>query len=218
MTSRIRNTSLLVLLCGLIFFSCSPEKEEEKVVEKKQENLKPVKITDTTWFKNDMDVFGTAPGAAGVFDVPEMLVLSKIDSSNVKQVSEKVVENYAILEKELQAVGAEMNGPIGQITYNNNPQNFVFESILCIKRIPKAEPKQCKIVVLEASRMLVYNFYGSYQNLFAAYDKVKRYCDKNDLLQSGPMREFYITDPAVEKNPEKWLTRIMLPVVSMRKK
>jgi effector-binding domain-containing protein len=84
--------------------------------------------------------------------------------------------------------------------------------------MPKLQPKQYKIVVLEASSMLIYNFYGSYKNLFVAYDKMKRYCDKHDLLQSGPMREFYITDPEKEKDQEKWLTRVMLPVVSMHKK
>jgi len=31
------------------------------------------------------------------------------------------------------------------------------------------------------------------------------------------MREFYLTDPEKEKDQAKWLTRIMLPVVSMHK-
>lgn len=210
--------SRIVFVSGLLLVlasSCGPEPQPET---KKEEPVPEVKITDTTSFKNDVYGYDNAAGAIGVFDVPEMLVLSILDSADSKDVSSRVVKNFAILEEEMNTVGAEMNGPVGMITYNNDVHNFIFENILFIKRLPKTEPKRCKIVVLEASLMLVYNFYGSYQNLFAAYDKIKRHCEKNDLIQSGPMREFYLTDPAKEKDPQKWLTRIMLPVVSMHKK
>ena len=216
----VKHRSLFFVFLTLIFVSCS---QEEEVSVKKEstaqaQTLPEKPITDTTSFKNDFTSFGFNSGVVGVFDVPEMLVLSIMDSSDLKHVSDKVVNNYAFLEEDMKACGAEMNGPVGQITYNNNPTNFVFENVMCIRRIPGIQPKHSKIVVLEASRMLVFNFYGSYQNLFAAYDKVKRYCDKNDLIQSGPMREFYITDPAKEKDSGKWLTQLLVPVVSMRKK
>lgn len=216
----VKHRSLFFVLLTLIFVSCS---QEEEVAVKKESTVQaqtlPEKpITDTTSFKNDLTAFGAGSGVVGVFDVPEMLVLSIMDSSDLKHVSDKVVKNYAFLEEDMKACGAEMNGPVGQITYNNNPDNFVFENVMCIRRIPGKQPQNSKIVVLEASRMLVFNFYGSYQNLFAAYDKIKRYCDKNDLIQSGPMREFYITDPAKEKDSGKWLTQLLVPVVSMRKK
>lgn len=216
----VKHNLLFLIFFTLIFVSCSQE-EEVPVKEELPEQVQAIPekpITDTTSFNNDFTSFGTGSGVVGVFDVPEMLVLSIMDSSDLKHVSDKVVKNYAFLEEDMKACGAEMNGPVGQITYNNNPNNFVFENVMCIRRIPNKQPKNSKIVVLEASRMLVFNFYGSYQNLFAAYDKVKRYCDKNDLIQSGPMREFYITDPAKEKNSGKWLTQLLVPVVSMHKK
>jgi effector-binding domain-containing protein len=207
---------VLFLSVGLITFSCAEEKKTEETV--KEEIPVQQEITDTTTFKNDITSFNPLPGVVGVVDVPEMLVLSILDSADTKKVSSVMIDNYALLEEEMNAIGAEMNGAIGMLTYNNDVRNFKFENILCIRAFPKVQPKRCNLVVLEASKMLVYNFYGSYQNLFAAYDKIKRYCDKNDLVQTGPMREFYITDPEKEKNPEKWLTRIMLPVVSMHKK
>lgn len=215
-----KHQPFLLVLVTLILVSCSQEEgaEVKKETPEQVQTLPEKPITDTTSFNNDFTSFGDGSGIVGVFDVPEMLVLSIMDSSDLKHVSDKVVKNYAFLEEDMKACGAEMNGPVGQITYNNNPNNFVFENVMCIRRIPTIQPKHSKIVVLEASRMLVFNFYGSYQNLFAAYDKVKRYCDKNDLIQSGPMREFYITDPAKEKDSGKWLTQLLVPVVSMRKK
>ena len=214
---RHSKTIICIIFLFLVFVSCAPEKEKVAEV-KKEGGFVEQKITNTTFFKNDVHAYDQVVGVAGVLDVPEMLVLSIMDSAETKNVSSALIKNYALLEEEMTAIGAEMNGPIGMITYNNSPENFVFESTLFIKYIPSIQPKRCKIVVLESSKMLVYNFYGSYRNLFGAYDKIKRYCEKNDLLQSGPMREFYITDPEKEKDETKWLTRIMLPVISMRKK
>ncbi|WP_317898474.1 GyrI-like domain-containing protein [Aurantibacillus circumpalustris] len=209
----------LALFIG--FTRCTSESQQESKAETKQlitQVVPEVKITDTTTFQNDLYNYPSTTGALGVFDVPEMLVLSLIDSANSKEMSTRLVKNYALLEEDLNFIHAELNGPVGMLTYNNNVNNFVFESVLFIKKMPKVQPKRSKIVILEASPMLVYNFYGSYQNLFSAYEQIKRYCNKNDLMQTGPMREFYITDPEKEKDVSKWLTRIMLPVISMRKK
>jgi effector-binding domain-containing protein len=71
--------------------------------------------------------------------------------------------------------------------------------------------------VLEASDMLVYNFYGAYQDLYTAYDKVRETLKAQQLSQSGPAREFYVTDPSREKDPKNWLTRIMVPVTAAKK-
>jgi effector-binding domain-containing protein len=208
---QIKIGSVLLLL-SLAIFSCSSENEEAK------KPVPQVALTDTTTFSNDVLGFGNKTGVVGIFKVPEMLVLSIIDSAQAKDVASKLINNYAILEEEMNATGAEMNGPIGVINYNNNPKNFIFESVLCIKRFPKKQPTRCKIVILEASPMLVFNFYGPYQNLFGAYDKIKDYCRENSLIQMGQMREFYITDPEKEKDPTRWLTRILLPVTKRPKK
>lgn len=211
---------LKIISCGFAFTLLVTACSEEKKTEPKEDlpaQVVETKITDTTFFENNVNAFSDVVGVVGVFDIPEMLVLSIMDSSAKENLPTKMVDNYALLEKEMNEVGAEMNGAIGLISYTNKTENYIFETILCIRQIPKVQPKKSKIVVLESSKMLVFNFYGPYQNLFGAYDLIKRYCNKSDLIQSGPMREFYITDPAKEKNPEKWLTRIFLPVISMRK-
>lgn len=166
---------------------------------------------------NNRLVFNNQPGFIGVFKVPEMLSLSLLDSSAMQDVAFKVAKNYGILESEMKAVGAEMEGSPGQITYNNDPKNFKFECFLLIRELPAKQPKQCKIVFLEASDMLVYNFYGAYQDLYTAYDKVRETLKAQQLSQSGPAREFYVTDPSREKDPKNWLTRIMVPVTAVKK-
>jgi effector-binding domain-containing protein len=213
----LRSTFVSIIVLSILVVACSPKNNTEIEKTPALVPFKETKITDTTTFANNIQNYDGRVGVAGVFDVPEMLVMSLLDSAAKNDLANLTVKNYAILEKEMTEVGAELNGPIGVISYNNDLENFVFESVVCIKRMPKKQPKQSKIVVLEASKMLVFNFYGPYQNLFSAYNKIETYCKKNDLIQSGPIREFYMTDPAKENNPEKWLTRIFLPVISMRK-
>lgn len=214
---NILKPAFLYLFFGVVLLTaCGAEQETKQSKKEELAALKETKITDSTIFENAIDAFGKQPGAVGVFDVPEMLVLSILDSASKEKLADLLIKNYALLEQDVKETGAEMNGHLGIISYTNNPANFVFEAVLCIKRMPVKQPAHAKVVVLEASKMLVFNFYGPYQNLFAAYDKIRKYCDKNDLIQSGPIREFYITDPGKEPDPEKWLTRLFLPVISMR--
>ncbi len=80
----VKRRSLFFILLTLIFVSCS---QEEEVAVKKEstaqaQTLPEKPITDTTSFNNDFTLFGTGSGVVGVFDVPEMLVLSIMDSSD----------------------------------------------------------------------------------------------------------------------------------------
>jgi effector-binding domain-containing protein len=205
-------SSVFVSFFALLLWSCGGDKND--VVERPAKVMQ--KISDSTAFSNNITVYNNKPGVLGIFDVPEMLVLSIMDSAALEHVADKMGRDYDILEKEITTIGAEINGPGGSIIYNNKLNNFKFETVVCIHKIPTKQPKKASIVILEACPMLIFNFYGSYQNLFSAYDKIKKYCKQNKLLQNGPLREFYMTDPAVEKNPDKWLTRIMVPVMPIK--
>lgn len=153
-----------------------------------------------------------AKGIIGLFDVPEMLTITKMDSANLPNVAKKLATNFGIVQKDMAFIKAEMNGSAGAIYYNNDTSNFIFECVIPIKEMPKVQPKKSQVVVLEATKMLIYNYYGPYQNLFMAYAEIKSYCDQHKIEQSGPMREFYITDPVAVKDSMQWLTRIMVPV------
>lgn len=197
----------LLLTIAVFTFSCS-DSENEKALEQ----LNADSVLKANQKNIDRAVLDSKPGVVGVMDVGEMLTISKIDSAPMRDVSFKVAKAYSVLEEEMNAVGAVMDGMPGMITYNNDTTNFKFECVLPIKEMPKKQPTKCNIVVLEASKMLIYNYYGPYQQLFTAYDKIRSYTKEKGLVQSGPMREFYLSDPTLEKDPAKWQTRIMVPV------
>lgn len=163
-------------------------------------------------YNNDLSHYPTGAGLAGLFDVPEMLSISIMDSAAMHDVAEKVKRNYGLLAKDIEAVGAQPDGPPLQISYNNDPENFKFECLLLIKEMPAKTPEHSKIVVLEASKMLLYNYYGPYQDLFNAYAEIGAAIDSLKLEQTGAVREFYVTEPALETDEKKWLTRVFVPV------
>jgi effector-binding domain-containing protein len=199
---------ILFVCISAISFSCS--NSDPSLLSEKQINDSLQKTKTKTI---DISALSKEPGVIGIFNVGELLTICKIDSAPMKDVSFRVAKNYSVLEEEMNAVDAKLNGSPGMITYNNDTSNFIFECVLPIKELPKKQPKTCKIVYLEATQMLIFNFYGPYQHLFSAYDKIRKYNTANHLQQSGPMREFYLSDPTVEIDPAKWQTQIMVPVI-----
>lgn len=202
---------VVVFVVFSLLTSCNlaNDKDADLVAKKDTTRLKADSLKNKP---KDVTQFSDKQGVVGVFNVPEMLTISKIDSAPMKDISFKMAKNYSIIQQQLTEIDTKIDGAYGCIYYNNDAENFVFECMVPINQIPKKEPKNCKIVVLEADKMLIYNYYGPYQNLFASYDLIRKYLAKNKLQQVGPMREFYITDPTLEKDPLKWLTRIMVPV------
>ncbi len=161
--------------------------------------------------KYNINAADNTPGLIGVHDVPEMLSLCRLDSGAMGELSGKVVEDFAILEKDMVEIGASINGPQGMIFYSNDPRNFKFETVLLIDKMPTKTPKNCQIVVLEASYMLVYNYFGPYEETFKIYEVIRKYMNDNFLEQSGPAREFYPSMPT-DTPPAELLTRILVPV------
>ena len=151
-------------------------------------------------------------GLRGVYNVPEMLSVVVLDSAPTVLVAERRAAAFAKIESDIKAIGAEIDGSPGSIYYSNDPNNFKFECLMLIREMPKTNPANSKIVVLEASPMIIYNHKGAYRTLNEAYAKIKAYSDSSALEQIGPMREFYIVSPINTLDSNAWLTRIMLPV------
>jgi len=156
---------------------------------------------------------GSQAGVVGIFDMPEMLTICVADSSDAKDIAFHMAQDYTLLEEEAAAIGAELDGKApGVINYNGDAKNLKFECFLLIRQVPARQPTRCRVVALEAGKMLVYNHYGSYSMLHIAYDNIRRYCEAHSLKQNGPVRELYLSDATEEKDQAKLLTRIILPV------
>jgi effector-binding domain-containing protein len=197
-----------IFICALIV-SCSPDKKD--AVENKKKGSDYSIEPNSLALKQQKDLTD-AKGFVGIFFVPEMLTVTKVDSAPLRKVAEKMAKNYGLVEDDIKLMGSKRFGSMGAIYYNNDTSNFIFECVVPIEKMPNIKPKNSQVVVLEEGKMLIYNYYGPYQNLFSAYDEIRQYCAKYNLEQVGPLREFYITDATAVPDPKDWLTRLMLPV------
>jgi effector-binding domain-containing protein len=208
----IKINSLLIVV-SLAFASCNDPEVAIAREKEKQDSAKALVIADNNKFKQ-YDNYVDKPGIVGIYQVSEMLTLCRKDSAPADKMPEAFARTYEHLESDMQYLGIKAEGAAGSIYYNNDPENFVFECVYPIAEVPKKKPKNSQVVMLEASNMLIFNFYGDYRYLYRGYDKIKKHISENHLLQSGPLREFYITDPRKQKDTSRWLTRIMVPVTT----
>jgi len=54
--------------------------------------------------------------------------------------------------------------------------------------------------------------YGVYERIPETYFSINEWMRKNEVQVIGPPWEVYVTDPAIESNPEKWETQINFPI------
>lgn len=200
---------LIYISVGLFLISCSPD-EGALAAKSKKDSSYSVEANPLA-IKEQKDLTD-AKGFVGIFYVPEMLTVTKVDSAPLRKAAETMAKNYELVEADIKLMGAKRFGSMGMISYNNDTSNFIFECVIPIDKMPSVKPKNSQVVVLEEGKMLIYNYYGPYQNLFMAYDEIRQYCAKYKLEQVGPLREFYITDASAVPDPNDWLTRIMLPI------
>lgn len=67
-------------------------------------------------------------------------------------------------------------------------------------------------IVVPAGRALLVNFYGDYTEIGPAHELLESYMFENNLEFVGPAIEEYVSDPMLEPNPSKWLTRVVYPI------
>jgi effector-binding domain-containing protein len=65
-----------------------------------------------------------------------------------------------------------------------------------------------KVFEVPANRALVVDYYGSYEGMKAAHETLGAYVKEKGLKEIAPVLEEYVTDPEVEKDPAKLLTRV----------
>jgi effector-binding domain-containing protein len=208
---RVFTISSFYLMMLFSISSCSNSDEASFGKKANSESINTAATGDSIILQKPEQMNDTK-GMVGIFEVPEMLTLCIKDSANEKQLALKYAQAFTTLENELKTLNIKSSGAPGSITYNNDPNNFIFECVYPIGKIPDSQPKNSQVVVLEKSNMLIYNYFGEYAYLHTAYEEIRKIISQNKLVQNGPMREFYITDPSREKDSTKWLTRIMVPV------
>jgi hypothetical protein len=209
----------LILLSGavcLLLFSCGDRSEQSASGAKANSDTSLAGIdTADLDFDNDISKYSNVAGIAGVYNVKPMLALCRMDSASLDTLAQRVSYTYGVLTREAERLRSEVLYA-GQLSYNNDPENFKFECVYLIKNVPGRRSDSAKAVLLEPASMLMFNHYGTYGSLYQSYEKIRNYCKESNLSVAGAMREFYITDPVTERDTSRWLTKIMVPVAQKK--
>jgi len=73
-------------------------------------------------------------------------------------------------------------------------------------------PRALTVGKTNAGKALQVDYYGDYNGTEAAHNAIEAYMKANNLSITWPVIETYVTDPTVETDPSKWLTKVIYPL------
>ncbi len=80
-----------------------------------------------------------------------------------------------------------------------------------------AQPgKGLELITLPAGKAAQMDYYGGYDGLGKAHEKMEAYLQFRQLTADVPAVEEYVTDPGAEPDASKWLTRLYYPLEADR--
>ena len=131
---------------------------------------------------------------------------STIDIKNVDQVfQDKMPKTYEYLQQNK----FQMTGPPSGLffTWDTNADSTDLAIAIPVKDASMASGDYTALTI-ERSKAVMVDFYGSYDRTDVAHDAIKKYIKEKGLIAKSPAIEEYITDPAIEKDPNKVLTKV----------
>jgi effector-binding domain-containing protein len=96
--------------------------------------------------------------------------------------------------------------------WDENNQQADLAAAISLPAGTKLSDTAIQITNIPASKAVYVDYYGAYDKMNDAYSSIDKYLAANNLKQKYPVIEQYITDPAIEKDTSKWLTKIIFTV------
>jgi len=128
---------------------------------------------------------------------------------------EDVGQRMNVLYNELLVFGARTGiditvRPIA-IYHRLDEKKTVFEMGIPVVERPSVSGRM-RYKTMQGSDHVVASYYGSYDTLEDGHNAVQQWLMRYRRKMSGYPWEMFVTDPAIEPDPNKWLTRIYYPV------
>lgn len=128
------------------------------------------------------------------------------------QLAERMALHFPKIAQALQAAGIELDGmPSGlYFTWDEAAQTTDFAAAFPVKS--KVEIKGFTTFEMPAGTRLSVDYYGPYEKIAPAHEAIDAYIQRNKWQHGAMAVEEYVTDPGMEPNPAKWLTKVTYPV------
>ena len=104
--------------------------------------------------------------------------------------------------------GVQMDGMPCGLYYSWDEEQGSTDMAAAIPVPEAVTGRDMEMVTIEGGRGLLVEYHGDYDGLGAAHGAIDEYMTNFNLNSRTPAVEEYITDPSVEPDTSKWLTRI----------
>jgi effector-binding domain-containing protein len=144
--------------------------------------------------------------------IEDMQYYSERDTCSMVTIGTKLGKTYMeIVEFINKNKIKEINPPFA-IYHKYEGNTFDMEAGIPVEKIIPCNNKRIKSGRFKPSMAVVAYYYGPYENDFLAHRQIKEWIIKNKKKIISSPFEVYVTDPSVEKDNSKWLTKIYYPV------
>jgi len=147
------------------------------------------------------------------YKISEILMPEKHFVLNRQEVKMEHIEqfynrNLGALIGKVAGANIEMDGLPSNLFFKWDLENRVTDMATCI---PVKEPialKGTNTLTVPEGRAIQVDYYGDSKQSKAAHYAIEEYMKDYGLLNDAPIIEEYVTDPTIEKDINKWLTKI----------
>lgn len=139
------------------------------------------------------------------------LLYIKTSADNFDQVGQRLGAVYGQMSAFIKELGLKVNGaPMAFYSAPDYPVQI--EAAIAVDKLPPATQGSINTRQSQETQAVVVHYYGPYQLLSKAYDKINAWMKVNNKESNGAPYEVYIGDPGVEKDPYKVQTDIIQPI------
>lgn len=144
-------------------------------------------------------------------DVPEQHFLGMRMVLKQSQISEKIGYMFETVTKHCMNNGISIIGPPLAIYHSYEGDHMDVE---CGFPVSPESTGSGDVIpgVIPMSKVAIAMHLGPYDRLEITYNEVMTWIEANGYRLSGPPWEVYLTDPNVEPDPERWMTKIFCPI------
>jgi effector-binding domain-containing protein len=143
--------------------------------------------------------------------VPAANYLAVSGKSSLNKLSEKLGEILPSIMDYLPVHKAQIIGPPIVIYHSFSSESIEFDAAIPFSGELKNEGK-FRVIKLPQGNAVIADYYGSYQKIAPAYAEIQNWIKLNSKQINGSPWEEYSSDPSMEKDTSRWLTKIYYPV------
>ncbi len=118
-------------------------------------------------------------------------------------------QNLGSLFQKIQKAGVEMNGKPSGLIYKYDLANDMVDMAAAIPISEEVAISDASSQYIEGGKAAEIDYYGDVSKIKLAHAAMDAFFRDREIFPKYPIVEEYVTDPSEEKDPEKWLTKVI---------